>query len=914
MYKRQIIDLFNTRFSPEIRRDRQGKLMKLSKSIDRQLYDVSDITDDKILRRIIDLVLATLRTNYFQPDKEGHSKTYISFKFDSKNIPELPLPRPYAEIFVYSARVEGVHLRGGKVARGGLRWSDRREDFRTEVLGLVKAQMTKNTVIVPVGSKGGFVVKNPPTEGGRDSFLKEGIECYKTFLRGLLDITDNLLNDKVITPKKVVRYDGDDPYLVVAADKGTATFSDIANGVSEDYGFWLGDAFASGGSAGYDHKKMGITAKGAWVSVQQHFQEMGIDTQTTDFTAIGIGDMGGDVFGNGMLLSRHIRLVGAFNHMHIFLDPSPDAEKSFIERERLFNLPRSSWEDYKKELISKGGGIFSRTEKSIKLSAEIRKILDIKETSLSPEALISAMLKAPVDLLWNGGIGTYVKAESETHETVGDKANDGLRVNGSELRCRVVGEGGNLGCTQLGRIEFAQNGGRINTDFIDNSAGVDCSDHEVNIKIALGKAVTNKKLNQAKRNKVLEKMTNEVSELCLRDNHLQAQAISIAECKGYKVLEQNQRVMRKLESEGVLNREIEFLPSDMEIARRNAEKAGLTRPEVAVMLSYSKLAIYDDILDSELPDNTYYEADLMRYFPEELKKNYKKEIKNHQLRREIIATSITNSIVNRAGTTFYHSIKEDTGFKGCDVARAYTVVRDSFNLRELWSEIEELKGKVEAKVQIELYQEVQQLIERAALWFLRNQPQPLDVEKSVELYKPGIEKVWGCLEKILSPVAMKHYKQRFASCRDQGVPEKIAKQMAGLEAMASACDIVKVAEQGKLSINVVGRIYFEIGARLNLGVLRRFINDTPQDGYWDRLSVRTLTNDLYDQQTRLTAEVIKNNCNDKICHTSVADWCEINEKDILRYDSFISDLKSADHIDFSMLVVAVKRVEAICSV
>lgn len=912
---RKLVALFDARFDPSNKQDRVSVMETLQQEIEAALASVSDVTDDRIIRRYMDLILATLRTNYFQSgDNENVHKAYISFKFDSALVPGLPLPRPYAEIFVYSSRVEGIHLRGGKVARGGLRWSDRAEDFRTEVLGLMKAQMTKNAVIVPVGSKGGFVVKQPPQEGGREAYLQEGIACYKTFLSGLLDITDNIINGAVVPPKQVVRHDADDPYLVVAADKGTASFSDIANSVSAAYGFWLGDAFASGGSAGYDHKKMAITARGGWVSVQRHFKEMGINTQTTDFTVTGIGDMAGDVFGNGMLLSRHIRLVAAFNHIHIFLDPNPDAAKSFDERKRLFNLPRSTWKDYNASLISQGGGIFERSAKSIPLTAEVKARLDIEEDALTPDELIRAILKAPVDLLWNGGIGTYIKSADEGHADVGDKANDNLRINGHELRCKAVGEGGNLGVTQKGRIEYALKGGRINTDFIDNSAGVDCSDHEVNIKIALGGLVQSKKLTQAARNTLLEEMTDEVARLVLRDNELQAQALTVAELQGHSQLEQQERLMTRLESKKLLNRKIEFLPDSHVIARRKAEKSGLTRPELAILLSYSKQSIYTDLLPSNLGDESYFMEDLLIYFPTQMRERFPEALTSHPLRREIIASHVTNSIVNRAGITFFHSLMEDTGMKGCDVARAYAITRDAFGLRTLWDDIEALDETVPVAIGVELFLEIQKLIERNAMWFLRNHSQPLQVAKLVDVYAAGVKTLSSALETLLSPIAMKHYRARFTRYHEAGVPETLARQIAGLGVLASACDIVKVAQNGALPVDAVGKIYFELGGRLSLGLLRSYIAEQPAEGYWDRLSLRMLTEDMYDQQMRLTAEVIKHNCNDVFCLTAVANWCEANNKEISRYDQFVNDLKSSEHIDSAMLVVAAKRVEAICAV
>ncbi|MGH8675133.1 MAG: NAD-glutamate dehydrogenase, partial [Burkholderiales bacterium] len=620
---RLLVALFRQRFDPAQEAERGARCAALVTETERALDAVENLDEDRILRQFLAVILASLRTNYFLKGTDGAPKAYLSLKLDSARVPGLPEPRPLYEIFVYSPRVEGVHLRGGKVARGGLRWSDRREDFRTEVLGLMKAQMVKNVVIVPVGSKGGFVLKRAPAAGDREALMKEGIACYQIFLRGLLDLTDNLVSGRVVAPPAVVRHDADDPYLVVAADKGTATFSDYANGVAREYGFWLDDAFASGGSAGYDHKKMAITARGAWESVKRHFRELGADTQTTDFTVAGIGDMSGDVFGNGMLLSRHIRLVAAFDHRHVFLDPGPDAEASFRERERLFKLPRSSWADYDPKLISKGGGVFPRGAKSVPLSPEARQALAIEAAALTPSELIGAILRAPADLLYNGGIGTYVKSSRESNAEVGDRANDAIRVNGAQLRCRVVAEGGNLGFTQRGRIEYALAGGKIYTDAIDNSAGVDCSDHEVNIKILLGAVVRDGEMTEKQRNKLLADMTDEVAALVLRDNTFQTQSLSVSGAMAPVLLESQERFMRALERAGKLNRGLEFLPDDEELGERRAAKRGLSSPEAAVLLAYSKIALYDELLASDVPEDAYIATAIERYFPQPLREPYK---------------------------------------------------------------------------------------------------------------------------------------------------------------------------------------------------------------------------------------------------------------------------------------------------
>lgn len=909
-----LVDLFYIRFDPAYRKDRKKAAHVCVQGIEKELGRVSNLAEDRVVRAIMELIFATLRSNYFQGSSDGQIKHYVSFKLDSAKISILPKPCPYAEIFVYSPRVEGIHLRGGKVARGGLRWSDRREDFRTEVLGLMKAQMTKNSVIIPVGSKGGFVVKQPPESADRKAFMEEGIECYKIFLRGLLDITDNMTGGKVRPPENVVRYDGDDPYLVVAADKGTATFSDIANSVSAEYGFWLGDAFASGGSAGYDHKKMGITARGAWISVQRHFGEIGIDVQKQDFTVIGIGDMAGDVFGNGMLCSPHIRLVGAFNHMHIFIDPAPDAAASFKERKRLFNLPRSSWSDYNAQLISRGGGVFERGAKSIKLSSEMKQLLETDAAAMNPDELIRALLRCPADLLWNGGIGTYIKSKKETNDDVGDKANDALRVNGAELRVKVVGEGGNLGMTQLGRIEYALHGGRLNTDAIDNSAGVDCSDHEVNIKIALGQAVEGKKLTLKARDTLLESMTDEVAKLVLRDNFLQTQALTIAERQGHALLSTQARLISSMEKSGHLDREIEFLPSEEEIAARHASGKGLVRPELSVVLAYSKLTLYGELLKTDLPDDEHYNADLIRYFPEKLRTRFKKEIETHPLRREIVATAVTNSIVNRIGSTRFYNIQESTGMGVDDIARAYTITRDVFELRSMWKEIEGLRYKIKVEAQVELFVEIQNLIERTSLWFLRRKPCALNVAKTVDLFAPGIRALSECLTQILPPVAEKAFERRLEKYLGYDVPPPLARQMAGLEAMSSACDIVQVASKAKLPVNVVGKVYYDVGALLQLGLLRRLLARMVYHSYWEKTSLNTLANELFDEQRRLASEVIKTLCKDDSCTNSTERWMEANREQIERYSNFMDDLKAQEEPSLSMIIVAIRKVKEICAV
>ena len=695
---RLLVRLFLTRFDPVERKDAEVRANGIAVEIEHALDAVTNLDQDRILRRFVNLIRSTVRTNFFQKGADGQSKAHLSFKLDSQKVDELPLPRPLVEIWVYSPRVEAVHLRGGRVARGGIRWSDRREDFRTEVLGLMKAQMVKNAVIVPVGSKGGFFVKRPPAEGGREAYLAEGIECYRTFMRGLLDVTDNAVGGKIIPPKDIARLDQDDPYLVVAADKGTATFSDIANAISREYGFWLDDAFASGGSAGYDHKKMAITARGAWESVKRHFREMGIDCQTEPFTCVGIGDMAGDVFGNGLLRSKATRLVAAFNHMHIFIDPDPDPVASFAERERLFNLPRSTWKDYDSKLISEGGGVFERQAKSIKLTPEMKQLIGLDRDAATPAELVQAILRMPVDLLFFGGIGTFVRASSETNAEVGDRANDALRVSARDLRARIIGEGANLGMTQRARIEAALGGVRLNTDAIDNSAGVDCSDHEVNIKILLGDVVSNGDMTVNQRDQLLASMTEEVAQLVLQDNIGQTLALTLSEAEGAGGVEDMTRLMRALEKIWLLDRGIEFLPNDTQLAERQAAERGLTRPEIAVLLAYSKMALYNALLPSEFPDDGVLTPDLETYFPKALQQRFKTEISRHKLKREIVATVVTNALVNRVGPPFVALIGEKTASPWPEIVRAYVVTRDAFALDPLWEQIQALDLKVRAGV------------------------------------------------------------------------------------------------------------------------------------------------------------------------------------------------------------------------
>ena len=890
---------------------RERQMEATHKTLLKLMDRVSSLDEDRILRGFMGTIEATLRTSYYQKGPDGQPTHVVSFKFDSAKVPDLPKPRPYREIFVYGPRVEGVHLRFGPVARGGLRWSDRREDFRTEVLGLVKAQMVKNTVIVPVGAKGGFFVKRSPVGGDRDAVLAEGIACYKMFIQGLLDITDNIVVDgrgggRIVPPTDVVRHDQDDPYLVVAADKGTATFSDIANGLAIAHNFWLGDAFASGGSVGYDHKGMGITARGAWESVKRHFRAMGRDSQTQDFTCAGIGDMSGDVFGNGMLLSPHIRLLAAFDHRHIFLDPDPDAASSFKERQRLFALPRSSWADYDVKLISKGGGVHPRTAKSIDITPQVRAALDLPETvkSMSPNELMSAILKSPVDLLWNGGIGTYVKASDETHADVGDRANNGLRVDGRDLRCKVIGEGGNLGVTQLGRVEAAQHGVLLNTDFIDNSAGVDTSDHEVNIKILLNGVVQAKKLTMEARNKLLAEMTDEVAGLVLWDNYRQNQALSLMERMSVSRLGSKQHFIQTLESQGLLDRQIEFLPSDAELAERKARGQGLTRPELSVLLSYSKLVAFQQLLESDIPEDPYLSKELQRYFPQPLQKKYAADMEKHRLKREIIATAVTNTTINRMGATFLLRMQEDTGRTSAEVAKAFTITRETLDARALWNQIDALDGKVSESVQIDALQVIWSAQRSFTRWLLtRKGPIPA-IATAVDRYHDGFDEIRAA-EGVLPDSLRPTYEASLREWKDKGLPAELAGQLAALPYLEPSCDIIELARERKLKPVEVSKAHYRLGEALHLPWLLDQIDGLKVDGRWHAVARGVLRDELANHQRTLTGQVLSMpgpNAGEKVRH-----WLQRDDASLRFTLAMLNELAAQKTVDYPTVSVAVQR-------
>jgi len=898
--------MFEARFDPRLApATRTSQQRALAREIDESLEQVTSPDDDRILRAFRAVVTTALRTNHFQRDASGEPKAYLSIKLDPKHLRELPKPRPMFEIWVYSPRVEGVHLRMGKVARGGLRWSDRREDFRTEVLGLMKAQNVKNTLIVPVGAKGGFVPKQLPV-GDRDAVQREGTECYRLFIRGLLDLADNVVEGKVVPPAGVVRHDPDDPYLVVAADKGTASFSDTANALAAEYGFWLGDAFASGGSAGYDHKKMGITAKGAWECVKRHFREMGVDTQSQDFSVAGIGDMAGDVFGNGMLLSEHIRLVAAFNHQHIFLDPDPDAARSYRERQRLFALPRSSWADYDAKLISRGGGVFSRDAKEIALSAQARALLGLEAARATPQEIIRAILRLPVDLLWNGGIGTYVKASTEANSAVGDRSNDGVRVDGRELRCKVVGEGGNLGLSQLGRIEYARSGGRINTDFVDNSGGVDCSDHEVNIKILLDVARARANLAGGARNRLLAQMTEEVGALVLRDNYLQSQAISLMQGIAAERLGEHAHFIRSLELEGLLDRGLEYLPTSEDIEARARAGEGLTRPELAMLLSYSKIALNSQLILSDVPEDPYLGRELDRYFPDRLSQRYAALLGEHRLRREIIATATTNSIVNRMGPTFVARTQQDTGADAATVARAYSIAREAFEVRELWASIEKLDNRVATATQYAMTLETVALIRQVTYWLIQRHRNALGIESQVGRLRPGIRELAAVLPQWLHGLDRESFDRSAARLAEAGVPATLARHVAACDALACAPDIVELSQAHRLSVAAAARTYFGVGSEFGLDWLRSRIEALDVQGHWQAVARGSLREAVYDAHRSLTQRVL-NETRERDPARAVQSWREKHVAAAAHARSVVDDIRAQPAVaDFASLSVALQ--------
>jgi len=904
---KKLVQLFEVRFHPDKTEHREERVNHLVKEILGDLDNVANLDEDKIIRQYVQAITATLRTNYYQLDLDGSPKKYISVKMNSSTISGVPRPFPMFEIFVYSPQFEGVHLRCGKVARGGLRWSDRREDFRTEILGLMKAQQVKNAVIVPSGAKGGFVAKHLPVNGSREEILAEGISCYQGFIRGLLDITDNYQDGNVCKPPSVICYDEDDPYLVVAADKGTATFSDIANEISLEYGFWLGDAFASGGSIGYDHKKMGITAKGAWESVKRHFYERGVDINKTDFTVVGIGDMAGDVFGNGMLLSPHIKLVAAFNHMHIFIDPEPNPESSLAERKRLFDLPRSTWLDYDKALISKGGGVFNRNAKSIVVSKEMRHTFGIKQAAIEPNDLIRLILQAKVDLLWSGGIGTFVKACTETNAEVGDRTNDAIRINGKQLRCKIVAEGGNLGLTQLARVEYSLNGGLIYTDFIDNSAGVSCSDKEVNIKILLNSIVGAGDLTMKQRNELLAAMRDEVADLVLLENYLQTSAISLTATQASRSVELHSRYINELERTGKLDRALEFLPTEKALMEHKLVEKGLSNPGIAVLFCYSKIILKEAILASDVPEDPYLTHCLISSFPKPLQERYSKQMQQHPLKREIIATKLSNIIVNEMGFSFVYRMQDETGAPVSAIVRAYMITRSVMNMDEIWDKIEALGSQISAETLSDILMIYLRLLRRVARWFLRTQRTRLDISKAVKLYAPAMQELKKILPTIIGETHQAQYHKMCDEYRSLGISNELAHELSITRYLFSAMDILDVSRKHSVKIAKAAEIYFYIGEFLDLEWIRRQVIIHITDNHWEALSREALRDDLDWQQRQLTAGILRFDAKGEDFMKSIQTWSQSNMRLIERWRFVLTNLRSSAALNYTMFFVAIRE-------
>ena len=915
---RLLIRLFESRFDPTREPGEAERSEAITEEIRGQLDEVAILDHDRILRSYLGLILATLRTSFFQVGHDSgglaspDEPPYTVFKLDARQVPELPAPRPRFELFVYSPRLEAVHLRFASVARGGLRWSDRREDFRTEILGLAKAQEVKNSVIVPSGAKGGFVCKNLPDPGDREAYQGEVRACYRTFIRAMLDVTDNLRGGQVVPPPGVVRHDGDDPYLVVAADKGTATFSDTANEISEAYGYWLGDAFASGGSQGYDHKEMGITARGAWESVRFHFATLGTDVDADDFTVAGIGDMSGDVFGNGMLLSEHIKLVAAFDHRHVFLDPDPDPATSFAERERLFALPRSSWADYNTKLISPGGGVWPRTAKSVPVSAQARAALGLDDSAgtLPPDQLISAILAAPVGLLWNGGIGTYVKASTETHADAGDRANDAVRIDAPRLRAQVVAEGGNLGLTQAARIEYALARGLVNTDFIDNSAGVDTSDHEVNIKILLQERVTEGELTRQARRELLQEMTGEVAALVLRQNYYQNRVLAVARAQAAQMLHVHARYLRKLERDRRIDRDIDSLPGDKEIAERRSAGLGLTVPEFAVLLAQTKISAVDEILDSDLPDDPFLREVLSDYFPAPLRVAYATEMGDHPLRREIITTAVVNDMVNRSGTTFLFRMNEETGASVPDISSAWLVAREVFDMAGFWAQVEALDGQVDVATQLALLLEGRKLVERAARWLLHNRRPPFDIRATIEFFTAGMDAIGGGLPKLLAGRDLAGFTERLEAFIARDVPVTLAERVAAMVPAYSAFDVVEIAAATGREIEETAEVYFDLADRLQIARLRDQIVALPRDDRWNTMARGALRDDLYAAHAALARDVLMVT-GPGAPEQRLAGWVARNGPAVQRATQTLTEIWQTDRFTVATLSVAVRAIRTL---
>ncbi len=916
---RGLVELFESRFDPAEEGHPQvhGDGRSRTEAVEAQLADVSSLDQDRILRSVLAMITATLRTNAYRTDADGTRRRALAFKLDPSHVPGLPSPLPRFEIWVYSPRVEGVHLRMGPVARGGIRWSDRREDFRTEILGLVKAQTVKNAVIVPTGAKGGFVCKRLPDAADRDAWLAEGVACYRTFIRCLLDLTDNYgSGGRIVRPPDTRCYDGDDPYLVVAADKGTAAFSDIANEISAEYGYWLGDAFASGGSVGYDHKAMGITARGAWESVKYHFRELGVDTQSQDFTVVGIGDMSGDVFGNGMLLSEHIRLVAAFDHRHVFLDPDPDPARSFAERRRLFELPRSSWADYDTSLLSDGGGVFPRTLKSVPVSPQVARRLGLPPDTeaMTPAELMHAILAAPVDLLWNGGIGTYVKASAEPQGAAGDKANDAVRADADQLRCRVVGEGGNLGFTQLGRIEYARRGGKINTDAIDNSAGVDTSDHEVNIKILLDQAVGAGTIDREERTQLLAAVTDDVARMVLRDNYEQNVLLAMARKLSPHLVSVHERFLASLVATGELDRAIEFLPTDAELARREAQGAGLVSPENAVLTAYSKLTLARHLVDSTLPDEPWFQRALRAYFPSLIAERFADDLAGHPLHREIITTVVVNDMINHSGTTFVHRAREETGVDAANIARAYAVVREVFDLPALWAAIEALDNAVPVTAQHAGYLEIRRLIDRATRWMVEKHFPIDDVAATITRYQPVVAELMPAVPHLLRGAERKNLDAEVERLVGAGLPAELALRISELLNAFLLLDVVDIAAAVQRAPARVAELHFALSEYFRVDDMLSAVTDLPRDDRWSTLARAAMRADVYGALAALTTAVLRETDDSLDVDGQMGAWEHAHEERVRRTRGTVLEALSRDgahDVDLATLSVALRVVRSL---
>lgn len=901
----QLIQLFFARHDPSTAKTRESHCNTLITAIENALNNVISLDEDRVLRTFMTLIIATIRTNYFQLNAQKEKKHYLSFKFKSDNIPDLPLPVPLFEIFVYAYHFEGIHLRSDKVARGGIRWSDRLEDFRTEVLGLMKAQKVKNAVIVPSGAKGGFVLKHQDNQSkSREEMIKNVICCYQDFIRGLLDITDNIIDKKIIPPKNVVIHDDEDPYLVVAADKGTSTFSDIANALAAEYQFWLGDAFASGGSRGYDHKKMGITARGAWESIKRHFRDLSIDINKENITVIGLGDMSGDVFGNGMIYSKKIKLIAAFDHRHIFIDPDPNPETSYEERLRLFSLPTSSWEDYNAALISKGGGVFKRQVKSIPLSLQMCKVLDISETSLAPNELIKAILRAPVDLLYNGGIGTYVKASTENHIEVGDRANDTTRINGEEIRAKVIGEGGNLGFTQLGRVECAMTGCLINTDFIDNAAGVDCSDHEVNVKILLEEETRHDRLTQKKRDQLLTSLTQEVAALVLQDNASQALIMSFSKFHAVNNLSLHIDYIKELEAIGLLNRKVEYLPDTKKLLERKASGGSLTGPELAVLLAYSKINLKQQILKSDLPEDSFLQDIQETAFPPTICKKYKAEIEKHQLRRELFATQMSNHIINHMGLTFIFRLQIETGQTIENIVRAFIVASSIFSSHEIQKSIVALDFKIDVSTQYNMLFHIRHLINLSTRWFLRNHYIRHELASCIDKFKTDVKTLIKWVPTLMGGYTRQYLGEITSQFFNMGLSKELAEQIGTYRAIYSTLNIIDVSRKHNFDLVKTAKVYFEAGERFNLIWFRDQIAQDQREGHWQALARLTLRDDLDIAQRRLTLAILESDPKTKDTKELITAWQHTHKIPLSRWDNVLAQLHASTSTDYSMFFIA----------